>query len=228
MFRVGRYGGEFQRCSAQRRTAQRAGRRARTARGQGERRLRRCGLGARICALAQGAAWVLGALPASCYAADMATDGTVFDEARLLDKLRAIEALFAGASTDGERVAAAEARARIQLRLKEVEAADPPMEYKFSVADGWSAKLFMALCRRYGIKPYRYRGQRRTTLMARVSRRFVDETLWPEYEQLSAVLRRHLDEVTHRIITAAIHQDVSEAAETAPTGQLGPGSTGGR
>lgn len=82
----------------------------------------------------------------------------------------------------------------------------------------------MALCRRYGIKPYRYRGQRRTTLMARVSRRFVDETLWPEYEQLSAVLRRHLDEVTHRIITAAIHQDVSEATETATAGQLGPGS----
>lgn len=32
----------------------------------------------------------------------MATDGAVFDEARLLEKLRAIEALFAGASTDGE------------------------------------------------------------------------------------------------------------------------------
>lgn len=181
-----------------------------------------------ICARDRGVAGSLGALPVSWYATDMATDGTVFDEARLLEKLRAIEALFAGASTEGERVAAAEARARIQLRLKEAEAADPPMEYKFSVADGWSAKLFMALCRRYGIKPYRYRGQRRTTLMARVSRRFVDETLWPEYEQLSAVLRRHLDEVTHRIITAAIHQDVSDAAETAAAGQLGPGSSGER
>ena len=42
----------------------------------------------------------------------------VMDEARLLEKLRAIEALFAGATTDGERVAAAEARKRIQLRLK--------------------------------------------------------------------------------------------------------------
>jgi hypothetical protein len=56
----------------------------------------------------------------------------------------------------------------------------------------------------------------------------VDETLWPEYVQLSAELRRHLDEVTHRIITAAVHQDVSEAAETSPTGQLRPGSNGDR
>jgi hypothetical protein len=144
----------------------------------------------------------------------MATDSTGFDEQRLLEKLRAIEALFAGASTDGERTAAAEARVRIQQRLKLLEASDPPIEYKFSVADGWSAKLFVALLRRYGIEPYRQRGQRRTTVMARVSRRFVSETLWPEYEQLSDLLRRHLDEVTERIITAAIHRDVSDAAES--------------
>jgi hypothetical protein len=145
------------------------------------------------------------------------------DEDRLLDKLRAIEALFAGATTPGERVAADEARKRIRLRLKEVEATDPPVEYKFRVPDGWSAKLFLALCRRYEISPYRYRGQRRTTLMARVSRRFVDETLWPEYEQLSAVLRRHLDEVTERIIAGAIHADTSDAGDQAEPAKLGVG-----
>lgn len=157
------------------------------------------------------------------YGAWMTTESTGFDEQRLLEKLRAIEALFAGASTAGERVAAAEARARIQQRLKLLEQADPPVDYKFSVADDWSVKLFLALLRRYGIQPYRRRGQRRTTLMARVSRRFVDETLWPEFQQLSLVLRRHLDEVTQRIITAAIHQDMSDAVETAPAA-LGPGS----
>jgi hypothetical protein len=148
------------------------------------------------------------------------------DEARLLERLRAIEALFVGATTDGERAAAGEARKRIQLRLKSLEAKDPPVEYNFSVGDGWSAKLFMALCRRYGIKPYRYRGQRRTTIVAKVSRRFVDETLWPEFQQLSAVLRKHLDEMTERIIAAAIHEDTSEAAEAVPVGELGPGSAG--
>jgi hypothetical protein len=137
----------------------------------------------------------------------------VMDEARLLEKLRAIEALFAGATSDGERVAADEARKRIQLRLKAIEEADPPIEYKFTVADGWSAKLFMALCRRYSIQPYRYPGQRRTTLMAKVSKRFVSETLWPEYEELSNVLHRHLDEVTGRIIAAAIHEDISDAKD---------------
>jgi hypothetical protein len=36
------------------------------------------------------------------------------DEAKLLEKLRLIEALFAGATTAGEPVAAAEAKRRIQ------------------------------------------------------------------------------------------------------------------
>jgi hypothetical protein len=148
------------------------------------------------------------------------------DEASLLEKLRLIEALYAGATTEGERVAAGEARRRIQLRLEAMEAADPPIEHRFSLADAWSQKLFVALCRRYGIKPYRYRGQRRTTLMAKVSRSFVRETLWPEFEQLSRVLRKYLDEATERIIAAAIHQDVSDASEVAGAAQIAAAAGG--
>jgi hypothetical protein len=43
---------------------------------------------------------------------------TVVDEAKLRDRPARIEALFAGATTDGERIAAAEARRRIQARLR--------------------------------------------------------------------------------------------------------------
>lgn len=142
------------------------------------------------------------------------------DEGRLLEKLRAIEALFAGATTEGERTAAGEARTRIRRRLAALEASDPPVEYKFKLGDGWSRRLFLALCRRYDINVYRYRGQRHSTLNARVSRRFVDETLWPEYVQLSAVLRSHLEEVTDRIIATAIHADASEANEVSVPAQL--------
>ncbi len=141
----------------------------------------------------------------------------MMDEAKLLEKLRLIEALFAGATTEGERGAAADARKRIQLRLKLVEESDPPVEYRFRIDDAWSRKVFTTLCRRYDIRTYRYRGQRHTTLMAKVSKRFVDETLWPEYQQISSVLRTYLNEVTDRVIAASIHQDTSEAPEIAET-----------
>jgi hypothetical protein len=39
------------------------------------------------------------------------------------------------------------------------------VEFRFSLADQWSRHLLVALLRRYGIKPYRYSRQRRTTVM---------------------------------------------------------------
>lgn len=138
------------------------------------------------------------------------------EEQRLLEKLRRIEALFAGATTPGEREAAAEARRRVQARLDTAERADPPTEYRFALPDAWSRKVFVALCRRHGLDPYRYRGQRYTTVQVMVSRRFVDETLWPEFQEVSRELRAHIESLTDRIISEAIHQDMSEAAEIAP------------
>ncbi len=129
------------------------------------------------------------------------------DERQLIEKLLRIEALFARAGTDGEKTAAAGAAERIRRRLEEVSELDPPIEYRFSVVDGWSRKLLLALLRRYGVKPYRYRNQRRTTVMARLSRRFVLETLSPEFEEFSRVLRSHLSEVTDRIIAQAVSPD---------------------
>jgi hypothetical protein len=37
--------------------------------------------------------------------------------------------------------------------------------------------LFVARLRRSGIRPYRYRGQRRSTVMARMNRSFVNDNL---------------------------------------------------
>ncbi len=132
-------------------------------------------------------------------------------EAKLIEKLRLIEALFAGATTDGEKEAAASARDRIQDRLKASEQIDKPVEYKFTLADVWSRKLFLALLRRYGIQPYRRPRQRRTTVMARVPVSFVDETLWPQFKELSETLHEYLSEVTDRVIREGIYSDQSEA-----------------
>lgn len=153
---------------------------------------------------------------------------TDLDEARLIEKLRAIEALHARPGSAGERAAADNARERILERLRELADADPPMEYRFSMADMWSRRVFLALLRRYDIRPYRYRGQRHTTVMAKVSQRFVDETLWPEFEALSSTLRDYLDEVTSRVVAEVIHDDVSEAAEVEKPKQLAPSEQAGR
>lgn len=135
-------------------------------------------------------------------------------ERQLIEKLRRIEALFAGTSHAGERVAAAAAMDRIRERLRGLQASDAAIEYAFHLRDDWSKQLFMALLRRYDIRPYRYRGQRHTTVMARMPKSFVDTTLWPEYQEIHDTLRRFLNDVTTRVIAECIHKDTSDA-ETA-------------
>ena len=147
------------------------------------------------------------------------------DEQRLIEKLQRIEALFAGAATPGEREAAAQARNRIRLRLHEQQQTDPPVEFAFKLRDRWSHKLLIALLRRYQIRPYRYRGQRHTTILARVPRRFVQDVLWPEFEQLNQTLATFLAEVTDRVIAQGIDSNTTEVEE-APD-QLPPPSGSG-
>jgi len=132
------------------------------------------------------------------------------DQSKLIETLQRIEALYAGATTRGEREAAANARERIRARLEKLQESDPPVEFRFTLNDLWSRKLFIALLRRYGIKPYRYARQRYTTVMAVVSTSFVDETLWPEYEKLDETLQSYLADVTDRIISEGIYADNSE------------------
>ena len=145
------------------------------------------------------------------------------DEGRLIEKLRKIEMLFARSPFPGEQAAAETAADRIRQRIRQSEKAERVIEFRFSLPDSWSKALFIALLRRYNLAPYRYRGQRRTTVMVKVAASFVDEVLWPEFQELNTTLRAHLDSVTTRIIKRAIHGDDAEVEERA--GQA-PGASG--
>ena len=134
-------------------------------------------------------------------------------EGTLLEKLRKIEALHAGTKVDGEREAAQRAAERIRARLAEIRGREAEETYRFSLHDPWKRKLFVALCRRYGLHPYREPGRRYSTVLLRAPKTFVERTLWPEYQALSEELDEHLRELTDRVIREAINDDVSEPAE---------------
>jgi hypothetical protein len=146
----------------------------------------------------------------------------VSTESQLREKLHKIEALFAGAGTAGERLAAEAARERIRARLKDAARADPPIEMQFSIPDQWSRRLFLALCRRYGLAPYRQRRQRYSTVMLLVPRGFAEQVLWAEFREINQALQAHLNEITLRVIREDVDADASEAAEVDQPPQLTP------
>jgi len=134
-------------------------------------------------------------------------------ESELQAKLRKIEALFSGATFEGERAAAGEALKRMMERLEACRLEEPPIEMRFSLSSSFSKRLFLALLRRYELEPYRYKRQKRTTVMVRAPERFLRETLWPEYLELNQVLTDHLLQITEKIIRENICADTREASE---------------
>jgi tRNA nucleotidyltransferase (CCA-adding enzyme) len=136
----------------------------------------------------------------------------MMDEAKLLEKLKRIEALYAGATTPGERDAAANARARVQARLEAEQKKFPPKEFTFTLQNPWSRSLFVALARRYNLKPFRYRRQRYTTVVVKADVLFVEKVLWPQFKALDDTLFTYLTEVTNRVIKDAVHADSAEVA----------------
>ena len=134
-------------------------------------------------------------------------------EVQLREKLHKIDALFAGAATAGEKAAADAAAERIRARLRTAAVGEKIEETRFSVADIWSRQLFLALCRRYGISPYRYRRMHRQTVIVKAPRSFVETVLWPEFQELSAALSAYLAEITEKLIREEVHGETAEAEE---------------
>jgi hypothetical protein len=92
---------------------------------------------------------------------------------------------------------------------------------QFRLSDRWHRRLFLALCRRYGLKPYRYPRQRYSSVVLRAPKSFINNTLWPEFLQLKDALDEYLNEATERIIRDEVFGNAEEAEEqAAPPGAL--------
>ncbi|MEM6263189.1 MAG: hypothetical protein AAGI38_11825 [Bacteroidota bacterium] len=118
----------------------------------------------------------------------------------LLKRIEKIEALISGAQTPGEKNAAILAKDRMLQKYPELKAHKNTIEYRLSMPDLWHKKLLIALCRKYGVKPYRYYRQKYTTVMVRVNEDFLNKILWPEFEEYSQHLEALISEITDDLI----------------------------
>lgn len=130
----------------------------------------------------------------------------------LSDKISKIQALIDRAGSPGEREAAIAALLRIQRRV-----AEQPIEITVRLKDLWNKRLFMAICAKYGLQTYRYRGQKHTTAMLRVNRSVLDECLWPEYQKFQAMLQELQEELVQDLILRLNRGETPQELELAGT-----------
>ena len=125
------------------------------------------------------------------------------------EKLAKLEQLFARGATPGERAAAGAARDRLQASLN-VEAAhdaELEIELQYSLPDVWSVRIFVALCRKHGVRPYRYPRQRRTTVMVRARQADFERTVAAEFRTLYREVTAYFDETVNHLIADAMKSD---------------------
>lgn len=118
----------------------------------------------------------------------------------LLERIRKIESLIYGAATEGEKNAAISAKERILNKYPELEIHKNPKEYALYTQGNWHKKLLLAICRKYGVKPYRYHRQKYTTVMVRINEDFLNKILWKEYLEYSEHLEKLVSEITDDLI----------------------------
>jgi hypothetical protein len=136
------------------------------------------------------------------------------DQHDIRERLAKIEALFARGATAGERAAAGAALERLQGRLHKAgdRIREPEIELQYSLPDVWSVRLFVALCRKHGGKPYRYPRQRRTTVMVRVRKHEFETTIAAEFQTLHRELTRYFEEMVDHLITDVMRSDGDDEA----------------
>ena len=130
------------------------------------------------------------------------------DDEELRAKLAKVEALFRRAGSPGERAAAGAAMDRLQARLGASESKrEPEVGLQFSLPDTWSVSLFVAVCRKHGVRPYRYRRQRRTSVVVRAREREFNRVVWPEYGRLQTELESYFEDVTDHLVSRVMGSD---------------------
>lgn len=125
-------------------------------------------------------------------------------------KLEKLEALFARGATEGERAAAGAALDRLNSRLG-TGTQEPKTEFQYSLPDAWAVRIFVALCRKHGVKPYRYPRQRRTTVMVQVQKTAFEQTVMAEFNTLHAELVAYFKDTVDHLIADAMKSDGDDA-----------------
>ncbi len=122
------------------------------------------------------------------------------NEMTLADQLDRLESGLVGSSSD--------LRGALGARLADARRAEPDIQIRFPLDGSLDEALVRAMLARHGLQGYRERGQKRTTLMARMPRRYYEEVFAFAFREarrlFHAQLRLAAEPVLRGILPAGI------------------------
>jgi hypothetical protein len=61
----------------------------------------------------------------------------------------------------------------------------------------------------------------RQSIVIKAPKSFIDQVLWPEFQELNAALIAYLSEITERVIREEVHRETADAEEIDEPPQIG-------
>ena len=128
-----------------------------------------------------------------------------------LDKLYKVEIAMTFSDEEEEMcpVLAELKKMRAQTRV-----VGPIVEHVLHFENTYWKNLFVAICKRFELKPFRYSNQKPTTMVVHVSDTLMTEELWPSFKRCERICNEFKEQFIHNI-TCQIHEiekdDVREA-----------------
>jgi hypothetical protein len=135
------------------------------------------------------------------------------DDTTALDRMRTLEGRFLGLSGVADLAAIHAGVERLRAQLAETRTRERDEVFTTSIPDPCARAVFLALCRRYGLKPHRHARQRRATVVVAAPPSFYEGVLWPEFQALSDVLYDSFLSLT----TRALHEVLAVRSEEGVT-----------
>jgi hypothetical protein len=129
------------------------------------------------------------------------------DDAKLLENLRSIEAQALGVPATADRSARTQAIERLRAKLAEARTREPDDTFSVSLPDPWQLAIFLALARRYGLRPHRHARQRRSTVVVTAPVSFYERVVWPEFVVLSSAVGAWFDLLASRVLREVLDDD---------------------
>ncbi|WP_306128073.1 hypothetical protein [Roseovarius sp. MMSF_3350] len=90
--------------------------------------------------------------------------------------------------------------------------AHPDIELQYSLPDVWSVRIFVALCRKHMVRPYRYPRQRRTPLIVRTRQISFGRTVATEFRALYRESTAYFEATVNHLIADAMKSDGDDEA----------------
>lgn len=129
------------------------------------------------------------------------------DDRDLIERLRKLEAQHLGVAETAGRGRRRQAVATLRAQLAEAWTREPDDSFSVSLSDPWQQAIFLALARRYGLRPHRHARQRRSTVVVTAPVSFYERVLWPEFVVLSGALGAWFDLLTSRVLREVLDDD---------------------